>query len=157
MRSLPQIVALYEEIDRGFDVDSEAALTAGDHAEAQRIEQKQLVNDQAYFVLCRGHLEAEIDDACRAAIARRKGHQNWEMRRGFDFYDQTDRRLSGLPFERRVAIVLDRNGGTGSPWAMVISYYGMRNRVAHGNLAAARIDVSRVVQDFYVIQGTLTR
>jgi hypothetical protein len=40
---------------------------------------------------------------------------------------------------------------------MVLSHFGMPNQVAHGNLAATRIDVSRVVQDFHVIQGVLTR
>jgi hypothetical protein len=79
------------------------------------------------------------------------------MRRGFDFYDPNDPRLSGLPFDRRVAIVLDRNGGRGGPWATVMSYYAMRNKVAHGNLVATRIDVARVVQDLFVIQGALTR
>jgi hypothetical protein len=157
MNSLPQIVALYEKIDRAFDSDRQTALTSGDQVEAQRIEQKQLINDQAYFVLCWGQLEAEIDDACRATIARRQADQSWEMRRGFDFYDPQDKRLSGLPFERRAATVLDRNGGKGSPWAKVMNYYGMRNPIAHGNIKATRIDVSLVVQDFYVIQGALTR
>ncbi len=157
MRSLPLIVALYEEIDRGFDSDRQRALAVADVAGRRRIEQKQLVNDQAYFVLCWGQLEAEIDEACRAAIRRRKADGTWEMRRGFDLYDPDDRRLSGLVFDRRVAIVLDRNGGAGSPWATVMRYYAMRNQVAHGDLAATRIDVSSVVQDFYVIQGALTR
>ena len=157
MNSLPQIVALYEEVDRGFDSDRQAALTAGDQVEAQRIQQKQLVNDHAYFVLCWGQLEAEIDEACRETIARRQADRSWEMRRGFDFYNPRDRRLSGLPFERRAAIVLDLDGGGGSPWATITNYYGMRNSIAHGNLKATRIDVSRVAQDFYVIQGALTR
>ncbi len=100
MRPPPQIVALYEEADRGFDNDRQAALTVGDQVGTQRIEQKQLIGDQAHFVLCWGRLEAEIDAACRAAIGRRKADQSWEMRRGFDFYDPTDRRLSGLPRRR---------------------------------------------------------
>jgi hypothetical protein len=157
MKSLPRIVALYEEIDRGFDGDHQAALAIGDEAGALRIDQKQVLNDQAYFVLCWGQPEAEIDDACRTAIVRRGADRSWEMRRGFDFYDPNDPRLSGLPFDRRVAIVLDRGGRRGSPWATVMSYYAMRNQVAHGNLAATRIDMARVVQDFFVIQGALTR
>jgi hypothetical protein len=157
VRSLPQIIALYEEIDGRFDGDRQAVLTGADEAAARRIEQKQLVNDQAYFVLCWGQLESEIDDACRIAIGRRKTDGNWEMRRGFDFYDPNDRRLSGLAFDRRVAIVRDRNGGAVSPWAMVMRYYEIRNKVAHGNLVPTRIDVSNVVQDFYVIQAALTR
>jgi len=157
MKNLAQIGALYEEIDRGFDDEHQDALTVGDEASARRIEQKQLLNDQAYFVLCWGQLEAEIDEACRAAIRRRQSNATWELRRGFDFYDPADRRLSGLPFDRRVAIVLDREGAPSRPFAKVMSYYETRNKVAHGKLEAKRIDVSEVVADFYVIQGALTR
>ena len=79
------------------------------------------------------------------------------MQKGVDFYDPTDKRLSGLPFDRRVAIVPDREGAPGRPYAKVKSYYETRNKVAHGKLEAKRIDVSEVVADCYVIQGVLTR
>ena len=157
MKSLQQIGALYEEIDADFDAELDDAVASRDEAAVQRIEQKQLLNDQAYFVLCWGQLETEIDDACRAAIRKRKASKGWEKRRGFDFYNPDDNRLSGLPFDRRVAIVLDRDGGPGSPFAKVMSYYETRNKIAHGKLEAKRIDVSAVVADFYVIQGALTK
>ena len=79
------------------------------------------------------------------------------MRRGFDFYDPDDKRLSGLPFDRRVGMVLDRGGGPSKPYAKVIAYYETRNKIAHGKLEAKRIDVSEVVADFYVIQAALVR
>lgn len=157
MKSLQQIGALYAEIDAGFKAELDDALANGDRAAAQRIEQKRILNSQAYFVLCWGQLETEIDDACRAAIRKRKASRSWERRRGFDFYNPDDRRLAGLPFDRRVAIVLDIDGGAGSPYAKVMLYYEMRNRIAHGNLEAKRIRVSAAVADFYVVQGALTR
>jgi hypothetical protein len=157
MKSLQQIGALYEEIDTSFDAELDRAVAAGDEAAAQRIEQKQLLNDQAYFVLCWGQLEAEIDSACRDAIRQRKASKSWEKRRGLDFYNPDEKRLSGLPFDRRVAIVVDLSGGPGSPYAKVMSYYEMRNKIAHGKLEATRIDVTEVVEDFYIIQGALTR
>jgi hypothetical protein len=82
-----------------------------------------------------------IDEACRTAIGRRKANANWEMRRGFDFYDPNDRRLSGLTFERRVSLVLDRDGGPGTPHSKVIAYncIQMRNKIALGKLEAKRI------------------
>ena len=49
MRSLPRIVALYEEIDRGFGRDPQAALNDADQALAACIVQKRIVNDQAYW------------------------------------------------------------------------------------------------------------
>jgi hypothetical protein len=134
-----------------------AALSNADEALAQKIEQKQRISDLAFFVLCWGQLEAEIDEACRAAIRRRQTDRNWETRRGFDFYDPSDKRLSGLPFDRRVAMVLDRKGGPGSPFAKTMSYYETRNKVAHGNLVATEIDLSSVIEDFYIVQGALSR
>ncbi len=157
MKSLQQIAALYEEIDKSFEDERLKAIGDADEPLRQRIEQKQLLSDQAYFVLCWGQLESEIDDACRATIRRRQSNSNWDMRRGFDFYDPDERRLSGLPFDRRVAIVLDRAAGSGSPYAKVISYYETRNKIAHGRLEAKRIDVAGVVADFYVIQGAIRR
>src|SRR5204863_186853 len=85
-----RIEPLYEEIDRGFDSEHRDARTAGDEASARRIEQKQLLNDQAYFVLCWGQVETEIDEACRTAIRRRQSNASWDVRRGFDFYDPDD-------------------------------------------------------------------
>ena len=93
MNALAQIVALYEEINQGFESAQQAALAAANSVMVNHIEQKQLLNDQAYFVLCWGQLESEIDDACRAAITRRRADANWESRRGFDIYDPNDKRL----------------------------------------------------------------
>ena len=35
--------------------------------------------------------------------------------------------------------------------------YSVRNQIAHGRLRSERIDVSSVIQEFYVIQSSLTR
>lgn len=157
MKSIQQISALYEEVDGGFDAQHSETMATGDMPAAQRIYQKQLVNDQAYFVLCWGQLEAEIDEACRATIRRRRADASWEMRRGFDFYNPEDKRLAGLPFDRRVAIVLNCSEGAGSPYAKVMAYYQVRNKIAHGKLEATGIDVSEVIADFYVIQAAPAR
>jgi hypothetical protein len=157
MKSLSQIAALYGEIDGCFEDQRLRAIADGDQAARQRIEEKQLLNDHAYFILCWGQLETEVDDASRAAIRRRQSSANWEMRRGFDFYDPDDRRLSGLPFERRAALVLDRAGDPSGSFAKLMSYYETRNRIAHGRVEAKRIDVLAVVADFYVIQSAIKR
>jgi hypothetical protein len=62
MRDLPHIEAVYLEIDAEFETRRATANSAGDAAAVQRIEAKQKINDQAYFVLCWGQLESEIDD-----------------------------------------------------------------------------------------------
>lgn len=152
MKDLPRIVALYEEIDRRLDRER---IDAEEEDEAHRITLKQLINDHAYFVLCWGQLEVEIDEVCRDVIRRRKSDPNWDVRRGFDFYNPEDRRL--MTFDRRVAIVLDRGAGSGSPHGLVMKYYELRNKIAHGRLETTRIYVAAVVADFYSIQAELTR
>jgi hypothetical protein len=52
MRDLPQIIALYNEVDLALEEQRTNALDEGDEQKVQRIEAKQLINDQAYFVLC---------------------------------------------------------------------------------------------------------
>ena len=154
MKSLQQIGAAYEEIDASLEARRSDALDAGDTIATQRIEQKLLINDQAYFVLCWGQFEAEIEAACRAVIQRRQTNASWEMRRGFDFYSLGDKKLSGLSFREKVAIILNRKE---EAYAKEMTYYDMRNPIAHGRLRATRIDVSEVVADFYSIQAELAR
>jgi hypothetical protein len=155
VRSLPQILALYEEIDNGFEQEQQTA--AADAARIDKIEESRRLNDQAYFVLCWGQLEAEINEVCREAIRRRRDNPQWSVRRGWDLYNPDDSRLSGLGFEDRAALVLDRKAGRGSPWARVMHYYALRNQIAHGNVLLTRTDVTKAVQDFYQIQGALSR
>lgn len=80
---------------------------------------------------------------------------NWQIRRAWDLYNPDDDRMSGLKFEERTALVIDRNAGAGSPWAKVMNYYSLRNQIAHGTLLAGRIDVDFVIQEFFQIQGSL--
>lgn len=155
MKELPHIRALYLELDAGLEAQRVAARGSSDPSLVDRVEQKQRINDQAYFVLCWGQLELSIDETCRNAIRKRRADSNWNMRRAWDLYNPDEKRLSGLRFEDRTALVLDQNAGSGSPWAKVMNYYALRNQIAHGNLQAQRIDVNEVVGDFYVIQAAL--
>ncbi len=155
MRDLPHIESIYVEVDGALDAQRTAAHADGDTAAVQRIESKQRINDQAYFVLCWGQLEMAIDDMCRNAIRRRQSSGNWAIRRAWDLYNPDDDRLSGLRFEHRTALVLDQKAGSNSPWAKTMSYYALRNQIAHGTLKAERIDIHEVVQEFFQIQSFL--
>jgi hypothetical protein len=155
LRDLPHIRSVYHEIDAELEAQRSTARTSGDANAVDRIEAKQRINDQAYFVLCWGQLETAIDDTCRAVIRNRQSNRDWAVRRAWDLYNPDDDRLSGLRFENRTALVLDRKAGTGSPWAKVMQYYSLRNQIAHGDLHAQRIDVHAVVQDFFQIQAAL--
>jgi hypothetical protein len=155
VRDLPHIRALYLEIDAELEAQRSESRLAGDANAVDRIETKQRINDQAYFVLCWGQLETAIDDTCRAAIRKRRSSGNWAVRRAWDLYNPDDDRLSGLKFEDRTALVLDQDAGAGSPWARVMRYYALRNQIAHGDLQAQRIDLDEVVKDFFLIQAAL--
>lgn len=157
MQDLAALAALYDEIDAWLEAQRTHAAASGNDADVSRVETKQRLNDQAYFVLCWGQLEAEIDNTCREAIRRRKGDTDWNVRRAWDLFNPDDKRLSGLSFEDRAALVLDRGGGSGRPFARVISFYALRNQIAHGKLRPDRIDVTAVAAEFYQIQSVLTR
>ena len=157
MKELTEIRALYLEIDAAFEAELDRATHAGDIAAADRIKRNQLINDQAYFILTWGQLERAIDDVCRLAIRARQAMPAWSDRRGWDLFNPDDRRLSGLTFEERLALVVDRAAGRGSPWALAKKYYDLRNQIAHGTLRSEGLDVNAVIQDFYVIQGALAR
>jgi hypothetical protein len=155
MRELAFILSVYLQVDSQLEDARTKAVNAQDAAAVLQIEHKQRVNDQAYFVLCWGQLETEIDQKCRSAIRSRKSSGNWAVRRSWDLYNPDDRRLSGLSFEDRTALVLDRGAGSGSPWAKVINHYSLRNQIAHGKLQTQRIDVDAVTQEFFQLQGQL--
>jgi hypothetical protein len=156
MHDLPAIVALYNELDLVLEGQRAEADSTGNTVRAQLIEAKQVLNDQAYFVLCWGQLEAVIDIKCREAIRRRKSQPLWENRRAWDLYNPDDKRLSGLSFEERTALVLDGGAGPGSAWAKVMQYYELRNKIAHGNLNSTHLELNEIAQQFYVIHGQLT-
>ena len=70
-----------------FEQERHHAAAHADTAGIARIETKQRVNDQAYFVLCWGQLEAEIDQACREAIRRHRNDTSWSVRRAWDLWN----------------------------------------------------------------------
>lgn len=152
MKDLEAIAAVYEQIDNFLESCRDAAGGTGESDE--RIALKQRINDQAYFVLAWGQLEAEIEEACRQAIRRGQEHGDWKYRRAWSLYNPEDRRLSGLSLEDRLTLILEK--GT-EYWKRAMQHYNVRNQIAHGALRSERIDVSSVVQDFYRIQSSLTR
>ena len=149
MRDLPRIFAVYNQIDGALEQQRARGL-----AEA---EFSQVVNDQAYFLICWGQLEVAIDERCRDAVRRRRADPDWQVRRAWDLYNPEESRFSGLTFEGRVMLVLDGRGGRGSPFALTVKHYGIRNQIAHGRLIATRVNVSAFVGDCYTIQSALHR
>lgn len=154
MKEIPKIFAVYTKTDTFLEAERADARRIGDAAKVLKIEQQQLLNDQAYFVLCWGQLEAAIDEACRNAIRKRKKHRDWQMRRGWDIYNPDDKRLSGLSFYERVMFVMDCDADE-KAWKLVNKHYETRNKIAHGKLVAARIEIGLIIPEFYTIQAAL--
>ena len=106
MKDLQAIAALYVHIDNSLESLRKASgAPIGAH---DRITERQRINDQAYFVLAWGQIESEIDAACREAIRRGQAHREWRNRRAWSLYNPDDRRLSGLSFEDRLALVVEK-------------------------------------------------
>ena len=115
---------------------------------------KQQMNDQAYFVLAWGQLEADIVETCRDTIRNAQQDSNWRTRRAWALYDPESRRLSGLSFENLLSPVLEKDSDN---WKKTMQFYSVRNQIAHGKLLSERIDVSSVIHQFRAIQSSLDR
>lgn len=105
-------------------------------------------------MLAWGQLEADIEEACRDAIRKGQSHEDWRHRRAWSLYNPDDRRLSGLSFENRLTLVLEKGS---DDWKRTMELYSVRNQIAHGALLSARIDMQRAIRDFYRIQSSLVR
>ena len=154
MSELDAIGSAYERVDLHLRSLHDTEDGSGDEPDGGSAERERSINDQAYFVLAWGQLEADIEGACREAIRNGQSHEDWRSRRAWSLYNPDDRRLSGLSFENRLTLVLER--GTGD-WKRTMELYNVRNQIAHGALLSARIDMARVMEDFSRIQSSLTR
>jgi len=126
---LRAIAGAYERID-GFLKDlRERHEAAGEDGKRDRVAREQELNDQAYFMLAWGQLEADIDEACRDAIRHGQSHDDWRIRRTWSLYNPGD----------RLTLVLERGG---YDWRRNVQFYSVRNRIAHGTLLSERIDPS---------------
>ena len=154
VRDIQAIAALYEQVDNFLETLRDTGETAGEDAERDSVAHKQRINDQAYFVLAWGQLEAEIEEACRDAIRHAQRHGDWRHRRAWTLYNPDDPRLSGLSFQSRLTLVVEKDS---DEWKRTMQHYNVRNQIAHGTLVSERIDVSSVIQDFLRIQSSLAR
>jgi hypothetical protein len=62
-----------------------------------------------------------------------------------------------MRFEERLSLVVDKQAGKGSPWAQTITYYALRNAIAHGDSRRSGVVMSQAIADMHVIQSHLRR
>ena len=151
MSDLKAIAALYQQLDNSLEDLREQHDAAGEAGERDRVARQQRLNEQAWFVLAWGQLEAEIGDACREAIRSGQSQEEWRDRRAWSLYDSDNPRLG---FRNRLTLVLDRSS---DEWKRTLEHYEVRNQIAHGDLRSEGIDVSTVIEDFRRIQASLAR
>ena len=151
MSDLEAIAALYQQLDNSLEDLREQYDAAGEAGERDRVARQQRLNEQAWFVLAWGQLEAEIGDACREAIRSGQSQEEWRDRRAWSLYDSDNPRLG---FRNRLTLVLDRSS---DEWKRTVELYEVRNQIAHGELRSEGIDVSTVIEDFNRIQASLAR
>ena len=118
MRDLQAIAAVYEQLDNFLESLRDAM--DSDDGGVERLAQRQRINDQAYFVLAWGQLESDIEDACRDAIHRGQADRDWKRRRAWSLHNPDDRRLSGLSFEDRLTLVLEKRSDY---WRRTMQHY----------------------------------
>ena len=151
MSDLEAIAALYQQLDNSLEDLREQHDAAGEAGERDRVARQQRLNEQAWFVLAWGQLEAEIGGACREAIRSGQSQEEWRDRRAWSLYDSDNPRLG---FRNRLTLVLDRSS---DEWKRTVELYEVRNQIAHGDLRSEGIDVSTVIEDLHRIQSSLAR
>ncbi len=80
MSNLQEISALYEKIDNHFDDLRDRFVRVGNITARDRVEKEQKINDQAYFVLAWGQLEADVNDVCQRVIESGRPQKDWRHR-----------------------------------------------------------------------------
>ena len=91
---------------------------------------------------------AEIFDE---AMAARADNPDWTRRRGWDVPGYNGKRV---PFETKLALVLDRQGGH---FGRVLHAYGLRNHYAHGSTTVPVEPIPQLAKDLYTWQAELRR
>jgi hypothetical protein len=151
VKDLDRFISAFQKLDRLLEEERTTLVSTGNLSAAQKLEEQMRINGQAYFLLIWGQIEQAVDDACRSTIRSRRSGKRAE-RRGWDIYNPDDKRLSGLAFHDRAALVLDRYNPKGE-YAKLIGYYEQRNQIAHGKSYAFLFDIADVAADFRLIQS----
>lgn len=136
MQHIASILDAFSFVDADFERQRAAAIDSGDCQKAFQIEELQRLNEQAYFILCWGQLEAGL----RRTVRNRP--------------QQERRNFARRSFGSKVEIAFGKDSPE-SRWLMV--HYRQRNRIAHGELLAEHLDLVNIVGDFCKILGALAR
>ncbi len=118
-------------------------------AEATWTERQRLL-DYAFYVLLFAQFEASINERFITTRDARCSSRDWAARRGWDIYE--GRKAGQIPFETRLALVTDRRGDA---YRRILSYYALRNHVAHGGLHEPVRGISRFAKDLQGLEATL--
>ncbi|MCJ2068238.1 hypothetical protein MKK75_05335 [Methylobacterium sp. J-030] len=151
MNLVPQILAAYTEIENYLFGELDKALNSNDPHRQAAIQDFRRFNDNEYFVLLWGQLENEINTKFTAVITTGQAHPDWIERRKFYNYN-----LDKTKFEERLSLLLDKQAGKGSEWALAMRYDEHRNKIAHGESNRTGIDVTAVIAALYQVQSALT-
>jgi hypothetical protein len=127
MNLVPQILAAYTETDNYLFGQLDDAINSNSSARQASVQDFRRFNDNAYFVLLWGQLESEINVKFATVISAGQSHPDWAERRKFYTYN-----VDKTKFEDRLSLLLDKQAGKGSAWALAMRYYEHRNKIAHG-------------------------
>jgi hypothetical protein len=149
MCQLARIKAGYDWLVQMHETALAAAEAAGDQPAVTRLENVRDVMDRGIFVLLFGQFEQHVTETFETARERRVANSDWRTRRGWDSPALSGRRL---PFETRLALVLDRRQPT---YGAVLRAYGLRNHLAHGGTNEPVGSIEQLVADLYAWQAAL--
>lgn len=124
MKNLPRLKAAYERLDDLIQQEIATAVQDGDEAGETKLAETKELLDYAFYVLCFGQFEREVNAVFEAAYQSRATNPDWTKRRGWDLDGYQD--ATRVPFKDRVALVIDRRKPA---YGKILSDYAKRNHV----------------------------
>jgi hypothetical protein len=151
MQDVPQIKAAYDWMINAYRDEVLDARAAGDKGTVVRLGARRDSLERGVFVMLFGQFEKLVNEYFEQARDSRVANPDWSHRRGWDVPALTGRRI---PFETKLALVLDRNG---LHYGNVVTHYQVRNHCAHGGSDQPVGSIDQFVKDLYTWQGQLRK
>lgn len=129
MNDLDHIFAAYLKASAEFEKLKLNASCENNAMQINEIDCQMRVNELAYFILFWGQVEKSINAVCLRRLPSKK--------------------LARLGFKNRAEIALGSRSN--ADWETLIFYYSLRNRIAHGELLAERLNISNIFGELYKV------
>jgi hypothetical protein len=153
MKDLEQIKAAYDWMIEKYQGEVRTAAATNDQNAFARLDAYRDNLERGIFVLLFGQFEVELNDRFRARRDNRSSNPDWTVRRGWDTPQIMVDKVARVPFETRLALMIDRRT---ADFTNINLTYALRNHCAHGGTSQPVGSIDLFINNLYQWQ-TLMR